>query len=201
MAARYDETIVLPRAVRFPVELVPPRGFDPERLETWPDVGGRLEYVDGRLLFMPPCGDLQQDTVTDVVITLGVWVRAHPDHVLGTNEAGMRIAGATRAADAAIWCRADAGPRTGGLRRSPPLLAVEVAGEDELEEALLAKATWYLSVGVETVWLVFPVEKVVVVVTGERVTRHQVGESLPEASALRGLAPRVDELFVQITAS
>src|SRR5215210_5945637 len=101
MAARYDETIVLPRAVRFPVELVPPPGFDPDRLETWPDVGGRLEYVDGRLLFMPPCGDLQQDTVTDVVITLGAWIRSHPEFVLGTNEAGMRLQGATRAADAA----------------------------------------------------------------------------------------------------
>jgi hypothetical protein len=34
----YEETIVLPRAVRFPVELVPPEGFDEERPETWPTV-------------------------------------------------------------------------------------------------------------------------------------------------------------------
>ena len=67
--ARYDETITLPRAVRFPVELLPPEGFDAERLETWPRVAGRLEYVEGRLLFMPPSGDVQQDVVTDVIIT------------------------------------------------------------------------------------------------------------------------------------
>ncbi len=60
---RYDETITLPRAVRFPVELVPPHGFDAESLETWPRVVGRLEWVNGRLLYMPPCGDRQQDTV------------------------------------------------------------------------------------------------------------------------------------------
>jgi len=75
--SRYDEAISLPRAVRFPVEMLPPEGFDADTLETWPKVVGRLEYVDGRLLFMPPCGDFQQDTVTDVAITLGAWVRRH----------------------------------------------------------------------------------------------------------------------------
>lgn len=114
-APRYDETIMLPRAVRFPVEMIPPDGFDGERLETWPSITGRLEYVDGRLLYAPPCGDEQQDTVTDVVITLGSWVRAHAEFVLGSNEAGMRLLGATRAADAAIWKRADTGAYTGGF--------------------------------------------------------------------------------------
>src|SRR5207249_8239736 len=139
MSMTYDETISLPRAVRFPVELIPPPGFDADRLETWPSVVGRLEFVDGRLLYMPPCGDLQQDTVTDVIITLGIWVRAHPEYVLGTNEAGMRLSGATRAADVAVWRRADVGAYSGGLRRVPPLLAVEVTGPEEGEELLRGK--------------------------------------------------------------
>ena len=145
MAARYDEQIVLPRAIRFPIELIPPDGFDEERLETWPRVVGRLEYVEGRLLYLPPCGDEQQEVVTDVVITVGAWVRAHREFVLGTNEAGMRLAGMTRAADAAVWRRELLGPRTGGLRRVPPVLAIEVAAQDELEGALEEKARWYLS--------------------------------------------------------
>jgi Uma2 family endonuclease len=123
----YEETITLPRAVRFPVELRLPARFDPEQLETWPVLAGRLEYVEGRLLFAPPCGDTQQDTVTDVVVTLGTWVRAHPEFVLGTNEAGMHLGGATRAADAAIWRVADLGAYHGGIRRVPPVLTVEVA--------------------------------------------------------------------------
>ena len=69
VAARYEETITAPRTVRLPVELLPPDGFDPARLETWPSVAGRLEFFEGRLLYMPPCGDVQQDTVTDVVIS------------------------------------------------------------------------------------------------------------------------------------
>jgi Uma2 family endonuclease len=200
MTATYDQTITLPRAVRFPVELHPPLGFDPERLETWPELAGRLEYVDGRLLFMPPCGDLQQDTVADVVITLGAWTRKHPDYLVATNEAGMRIGGATRAADAAIWDRDSAGPRTGGFRRTPPILAVEVAGDDEPEDLLRTKAAWYLAAGVRVVWLVFPTSRSVVVITKSGESRHGSGETLPEQSQLAGLAPNVDELFVQIDA-
>ena len=83
---RYEETIPVPRAIRFPVELIPPDGFDPARLETWPKVEGRLEYVKGRLLYMPPCGQMQSYTVSDVVAVLVLWVRAHPEFVVGTNE-------------------------------------------------------------------------------------------------------------------
>jgi Uma2 family endonuclease len=189
VSARYDETIVLPRVVRFPVELAPPERFDPERLETWPRLAGRMEYVHGRLLFMPSCGDSQQDTVTDVVITLGAWVRSHPDFVLGANEAGMRLAGATRAADAALWRQQEAGPRHGGLRRTPPVLALEVGGEDEPESALRDKARWHLAAGVRVVWLVLPVSREVIVVTAEGEARHATGERLSEAADLPDLAP------------
>ena len=56
----------LPGTTRYPVELVPSGGFDPARVETWPRIDGRLEWVEGRLLFMPPCGERQALTVTDV---------------------------------------------------------------------------------------------------------------------------------------
>ena len=49
----------LPGTVRYPVELVPPEGFDPARVETWPRIDGRIEWVEGRLLYMPPCGERQ----------------------------------------------------------------------------------------------------------------------------------------------
>lgn len=178
--------------------MIPPRGFDPERLETWPNIAGRLEFVEGRLLYLPPCGDEQQDTVADVVITLGGWVRTHREFVLGTNEAGMRLGGSTRAADAAVWRRSDVGARTGGLRRHPPVLAVEVGGADEAEEPLREKATWYVDHGVSVVWLVIPHVREVVVVTRDGEARFGIGERLPSASALPDLAPMVDELFVQL---
>lgn len=195
----YDEVLVLPRAVRFPVELLPPDGFEPEKLETWPRVAGRLEYVDGRLLFMPPCSDEQQDTVADVVIALGSWVRRHPEFVLGTNEAGMRLAGATRAADAALWLRTDVGAQTGRLRRHPPVLAVEVAGVDDPELELREKAAWYLSVGVSVVWLVLPATREVLVISAAGEQRFGVGARLPRQAALPELEVAVGDLFIQIS--
>jgi len=195
-----EETIDVPRTVRFPVELTPPDGFDPERLETWPRVEGRLEWVEGRLLYMPPCGDRQQDTVTDLVTTLGIWVRLHPEFVVGTNEAGMLLGGAARAADGAIWRREELGAYQGGLRRVPPILAAEVASRDESEAHLRDKASWYLGVGVSVVWLLFPKEREVRLVTRGAESRHRVGERLPPHPRLPDLTPTVQELFLQISA-
>src|SRR5205823_6092590 len=85
-----EETIQVPASVRFPVEITPPDGFDPARLETWPRVEGRLEWVEGRLLYMPPCGKMQQHTVADLVTTLGIWVRSHPGFVVVTRTGESR---------------------------------------------------------------------------------------------------------------
>jgi Uma2 family endonuclease len=196
--AHYDEMIQIPRAVRFPIELVPPPGFDPERTSTWPRVPGRLEWHEGRLLYMPPCGEVQQATVTDVVITLGAWVRHHREFVLGTNEAGMRLQGSTRAADAAIWRRADFGFAS-GVARKPPLLAVEVAGADDPESTLIDKARWYLEVGVSVVWLVLPESRDVVVVTAAGTHRAASHELLPPHPDLPRLSVRVSDFFLQQT--
>jgi Uma2 family endonuclease len=194
-----EETVPVPGSVRFPVELVPPEGFDPARLETWPEVVGRLEWVEGRLLYMPPCGGRQQETVADAVITLGNWARAHPDFVVGTNEAGMRLGKDTRAADVAVWRRADTRRGDPGLRFVPPVLAVEVTGRDEGERALRAKARWYLAAGVPIVWLLLAEVREVVVVTEAGASRYRSGERLPAHPLLPGLEPTVDELFVQVS--
>ena len=66
-----------------------------------------------------------------MVATLVNWVRAHPEFVVGTNEAGMRLGDDTRAADAAVWRRADTRRGDPGLRFVPPVLAVEVTGREE----------------------------------------------------------------------
>src|SRR5439155_6204121 len=129
--AVHSQPIPGPGAWRSHVCPTPPEGFDPARLETWPRVAGRLEWVRGRLLYMPPCRDRQQYTVADVVATLIIWVRAHPEFAVGTNEAGMHLGDDSRAADAAIWRRTRADVYEGGFQVRPPLLAVEVGGRDE----------------------------------------------------------------------
>lgn len=188
----------IPRAtLRLPLELRVPEGFRPEAMETWPSVDGRLEYVGGRLLFMPPCGDLQQDVCAAVVGELYAWVKSHPEFVVAANEAGMILGGDARAADAAVWRRDDTEPRSGGFRRSAPVLAVEVGGRDESEDELLPKGQWYLDNGVLAVWLVLPSSREVIEVTEQAVTRLS-GDDTLGVSALPSLALRVCELFAQL---
>jgi Uma2 family endonuclease len=196
--AYLDWTPVPTIAITLPLELPPPDGFAPDDMATWPLVEGRLEYVDGRLLYMPPSGDEQQDTVADVATELGLWARAHPDFLASTNEAGIMFGQDVRAVDASLFRRADVGPYTGGLRRVPPVLAVEVAGKDEPPQLQLDKAAWYLRHGVEVVWILVPRIRRVIVLTGEGSAELGLGDRLPTHPSLPGLEPLVDDLFNQI---
>ncbi|MBI2896547.1 MAG: Uma2 family endonuclease [Deltaproteobacteria bacterium] len=196
---REEDHVDLPRsAVRFPLELVTPAGLDPDDPATWPSVNGRLEYVGGKLLFMPPCADTQQYVAADASFVLRAWTEGRDDFLVGTNEAGMRLGGETRGADAAVWRRADVGSVTGRFQRVPPLLAVEVAGQDEGETELRIKASWYLEHGVRVVWLVLPDVREVVVVRPDGESRHGLGGRLPAIDELPGLEPPVDRFFKQI---
>ncbi len=189
---------IVPAGTEFPVGVKLPPGFDPEDLSTWPDDPGRFEYVDGRLLYMPPCGDVQQDVTADAVFVLRSWSESHSDFVVGGNEAGVAFGRDKRGIDAAVWKRATLGPRTGGFRRVPPLLAVEVAGQNEDEALLLDKAQWYLAHGVTIVWLVLPETREVVVLMGEQESRYRMGQRLAPHDALPDLAPGVADFFRQL---
>jgi Uma2 family endonuclease len=183
-------------AVRYPVEWRPTPEFRADDLDSWPQLEGRLEYVEGRIRYMPPCGGEQQEVASDVTVVLHAWVRDHPELVVGSNEAGMILGGEVRAADAAVWRRT--GETPAGLRRTAPILAVEVAGRDEGEEELRDKARWYLDAGVEVVWIVLPPTRELIVLAAgveHRVTR---GQRAPAHPALPGLEPEVSALFWQI---
>lgn len=196
----YDECLHFPRgAIRFPIELRTPVRFEPEQPATWPQIPGRLEFVDGRLTYMPPCGDLQQDVCVDVVSVLAAWVREHREFVVGANEAGMILGGDIRAADAAVWLRSALGGHSGKFRRAAPILAVEVAGTDEGETELLAKAEWYRRNGVRWVWIVLPEAREVVVCGGTNPLRLGAGMAISEVADLPNLAPAVADLFQQVS--
>ena len=154
-----------------------------------------------QVLFMPSCGTAREDTVTDVVVTLGIWARAHPEFVLGTGGAAVRLEEDSQSAAVAIWRREDLEAYVGRLRRVPPVLVVEVAGGDESENELREKAAWYLETGVEAVWLVLCGAREVVVVAPSGATRVAADEALPEVPGLIGLRPRVRELLHRLLAA
>jgi Uma2 family endonuclease len=147
---------------------------------------------------MPPCADFQQDVAMDVAFVLRSWSEQRPEFIVGGNEAGMRLGGDIRAADAAVWRAAQAGERRGRVRSVPPVLAVEVAGEDEEEPVLRDKARWYLAHGVRVVWLVLPDSREVVVLSADGEGRYGRGEHLPPNAVLPDLAPEVNRLFAQL---
>src|SRR6266516_1514782 len=152
------EAILRVSGVRFPVELRLV-DFRPEDLTTWPGGDGRFGYVGGRLLLMPPCGDIQQYAAMDVAWILRAWSKLGGGFLVGGYEAGMKLGHDVRAADAAVWRRADVGEPAGGLQSVPPVLAVEIAGQEEEEVVLREKARWYLSHGVSVVWVVLPASR------------------------------------------
>jgi len=200
MVARAPEELVpVPRsAVRFPLELQLPDGFVASEPDTWPNVEGSVEFYGGKLLYMPPSADRQQDTVVDVIAALAIWRKAHRDFIVAGNEAGMILDGEARGADAAVWRRSDLGPHVGKFRRVPPILAVEIAGELDDEATLTTKAKWYLARRVEVVWLVFPASRHALVLTKSATRKVGPGERLPPHPALPELAPLFDELVEQI---
>ena len=187
--------------VRFPVELRAD-AFVPEQPSTWPKLEGRLEFVGGRLLYMPPCADYQQDVAMDVAFVLRSWTESCPQFIVGGNEAGMKLGGDVRAADVAVWSVDTVAPRSGRVRTIPPVLAVEVSGEDEEEQTLRDKARWYLEHGVSVVWLVFPETRAVLVLSAGAEEgaegRFAMDQTLPPDSRLPGLQPRVAQFFVQL---
>lgn len=192
-----DDPLIGLVGVRFPVELRVD-GIEPSVPSTWPTIEGRLEYVGGRLLYMPPCADYQQDVAMDIAFALRSWSEEHHEFIVGGNEAGMKLGGNVRAADVAVWRAADVGERTGRVRSVPPVLAVEVAGEDEEEHVLKDKAQWYLDNGVAVVWLALPESREVLVVTTGGEGRFCRGERLPRSDVLPGLEPEVAALFAQL---
>lgn len=196
-ATSYADVTVVPRiALRLPLELPVPDGFDVASLKTWPEVTGRLEFVGGRLEYMPPCREIQQRTAVDVLTELNLWRRQRTGFVVGGNEAGMLLGGEVRAADAAVWRD---GPAGEGFARTAPLLAVEVSGVDDTVDLLRSKARWYLDHGVETVWIVVPESRSVLVITGQGETEHGANDSLPEPAGLPGLSPRAASFFAQLS--
>ena len=189
----------VPSSVLLPIELAPPPDFDPARPETWPQVVGRLEWVGGRLLWMPPCGGRQTRRVWDAIGAVDPWLRLHPEFVGGTNEAGLLLDGDVRAPDLAVFRARDVDESSAGFVRAAPVLAVEVSGAREGETSLREKARWYLAKGSEVVWLVLAESTEVIVLTSAGEHRCGLDDVMPEHPSLPGLTPPVAEFFRNLT--
>jgi Uma2 family endonuclease len=80
------------------------------------------------------------------------------------------------------------------LPQSFPLVA-EVASPDDSAEELFAKAREYLTSNCQEVWLLFPENHIVMVITQEKWLVFTVGEVVSTQIVLEGFNVTVDELF------
>jgi Uma2 family endonuclease len=80
------------------------------------------------------------------------------------------------------------------LPQSFPLIA-EVASPDDSAEELLAKAREYLNSSCQEVWLLFPENQVVMIITQEKWLVFTTGEVVNTQIILEGFSVTVDELF------
>lgn len=80
------------------------------------------------------------------------------------------------------------------LPQSFPLIA-EVASPDDSAEELFAKAKEYLTSGCQEVWLLFPENQVVLIITQQQWLVFPAGEQVSNQNVLEGFSVTVDELF------
>ncbi len=80
------------------------------------------------------------------------------------------------------------------LPQSFPLIA-EIASPDDSAEELFAKAKEYLESGCQEIWLVFPENIWIIIITQEQHLLLTLGEVVSTQSVLKGFSVAVDELL------
>ncbi|MFM6190715.1 Uma2 family endonuclease [Planktothrix sp.] len=80
------------------------------------------------------------------------------------------------------------------LPQSPPLLA-EIASPSDAAEELFAKANEYLESGCQEVWLVFPENKRVLIITENQTLAFKAGDIVNTQIILLGFSISLNELF------
>jgi Uma2 family endonuclease len=142
-----------------------------EQLFQAPDLG-RCELVHGELIMMSPAGSRHGAIAARMAHLLLDFVEIHAlGQVLGA-ETGFLIArepDTVRAPDVA-FIRADriAGELPQGFFPGPPDLAVEVLSPDDRAGEVLAKVENWLDAGCQSVWVVDPKTRSVVVYRSSR---------------------------------
>jgi Uma2 family endonuclease len=80
------------------------------------------------------------------------------------------------------------------LPQSFPLIA-EIASPDDSAEELFAKAKEYLESGCQEIWLVFPENLWIIIITQEQHLLLTLGEVVSTQTVLKGFSVAVDELL------
>jgi Uma2 family endonuclease len=123
-----------------------------------PDDGWRYELVQGELRKMSPSGAEHGVIATQIIVSLGAYVKAHSLGRVYASETGFRISrqpDTVRAPDAA-FVRAERVVATRSFFEGPPDLAFEVISPGDTYSEVEEKTLGWLRAGVRVVVIVDP---------------------------------------------
>ncbi|GBC99080.1 hypothetical protein HRbin17_01601 [bacterium HR17] len=158
---------------------------------------GKVELVDGEVIFMPPAGLEQGGISADLLTRLNNYVRRHKLGRVFDAQTGFRPHNNMRAPDIAFVSKERLPQKLPkGFLQVAPDLVVEVFGPHETVGDYEGKVQEYLSWGVRLIWLVDPNTQTVTVIrqNGERKTLKG-NDVLSGEEVVPGFKIRVKTIF------
>ncbi len=163
-----------------------------------PDDGYRYEYIGGRTIMMSPAGVLHGAIASQITYLLSHHLYPQRAGIILDSSTGFRLPnGDVRSPDISVIL-SDRLVHEGlviGFGETPPDLTVEIISSNERYEDVVAKVQLYLDWSVNTVWVVEPAQRMVVVYRREGVVRLTAEDELNGGEAVPGFVCKVSELF------
>lgn len=174
-----------------------------EQLLSLPDMGGKVELVDGRLVMMAPAGSEHGDIGGTIIIELGYYARRRKLGRVFNSDTGYRLrSGNLRSPDVSFVSAA----RLAGLKRLPkgflpgsPDLAVEVLSPNDSIRSIEERLSELFENDTRLAWLVKPSQRAIALYREGRVVRElQVGDVLSGEEVVPGFAMPLADLFADL---
>ena len=154
------------------------------------------EYEKEKLILMPPTSGEHGDISTNLVLSLGAYVRENQLGRVYTSDTGFKIGDRFLIPDIA-FVSAERLPEDRRKAFSiPPDLAVEIVSPTDILFRVFKKALTYLSGGTQLVWVIEPVAKTVTVYRSETDIKTLTREdTLTGEDIIEGFSCKIPELF------
>ena len=156
----------------------------------------RQELISGELVDMPPSFELHNVVKGNLLEVLITFVLAHPELGLKvfSEMAFVVTSNDTFVPDASVIRKTRLSPRKQKYTPGSPELAIEVVSPSDTAIHLKSKVDLYLQGGSNTVWVVFPDSRSVVIYSGDT-QRELKGDQMIDDSLLAGFSAAVSRFF------
>lgn len=162
----------------------------------------RLDLIEGVIYEMPPAGMEHGASGANLLIDMGVYVRAHDLGMVTAAETGFVVHTDANGKDTIlapdVGFIAKARVPAESVKQYVPLapdLAVEVVSPNDSASDVHIKVNKYLQYGTPVVWVVYPVTRTVVVHTATGAQTLGADDQLDGGSILPGFKLRVGAIF------